>query len=62
MSMQPTTIAAHSWRNLRCLRVLRALGLSAVLYSQLVPFSHWAVSALTIDDHSRAGEAVAFFL
>ena len=63
MSMQPTTIAAHSWRNLRWLAsTAAALGLWAVLYSQLVPFSHWAVSALTIDDHSRAGEAVAFFL
>ena len=63
MSMQPTTIAAHSWRNLRWLAsTAAALGLWAVLYSQLVPFSHWAVSALTIDDHSRAGEALAFFL
>jgi uncharacterized membrane protein YraQ (UPF0718 family) len=63
MSMQPTTIAAPSWRNLRWLAsTAAALGLWAVLYSQLVPFSHWAVSALTIDDHSRTGEAVAFFL
>ena len=63
MSMQPTTISAHSWRNLRWLAsTAAALGLWAVLYSQLVPFSHWAVSALAIDDHSRAGEAFAFFL
>ncbi len=63
MSMQPTTIAAPAWRNFRWLAgVVAALGLWAALYSQLVPFSQWAVSTLPIDVHSRTGEALAFFL
>lgn len=38
------------------------IALWAVLYSQLVPFSEWAVSLLPLDRHTRLGEAVAFFL
>jgi uncharacterized membrane protein YraQ (UPF0718 family) len=33
----------------------------ALLYSQLVPFSEWAASALPLERHSRAGEVLAFF-
>jgi uncharacterized protein len=63
MSLQPTVNAARSWRDARLLAsVTAALGLWAALYSQLVPFSEWAVSALSIDAHSRTGEAIAFFL
>ncbi|MFN6954857.1 MAG: permease [Acetobacteraceae bacterium] len=38
------------------------LGLWALLYSQLVPFSEWAVSLLPIERQSHLGEAIAFFL
>jgi uncharacterized membrane protein YraQ (UPF0718 family) len=63
MSIHPTALAPPSWRNTRWLAgVAAALGLWAALYSQLAPFSQWAVSALSIDSHSRTGEAVAFFL
>jgi uncharacterized membrane protein YraQ (UPF0718 family) len=41
---------------------LAALLIWAGLYSQLVPFSQWAVSELPVQQHSRMGEAVAFFL
>ena len=41
---------------------LAALVVWAALYSQLVPFSQWAVSALPVDPQSRMGEAIAFFL
>ncbi len=41
---------------------LAALVVWAALYSQLVPFSQWAVSALRVDPQSRRGEAIAFFL
>jgi len=34
----------------------------ALLYSQLIPFSEWAVSRLPLERHTRLGEAVAFFL
>ncbi len=34
----------------------------ALLYSQLVPFSEWAVSLLPLERHSHLGEAIAFFL
>jgi uncharacterized protein len=39
-----------------------ALLVWAVLYSQLVPFSEWAVSLLPQERHSPAGEVLAFFL
>ena len=42
--------------------IAAALAVWAALYSQLVPFSQWAVSALPVDHHSRIGEAIAFFL
>ncbi|MGK7868613.1 permease [Falsiroseomonas sp. E2-1-a20] len=41
---------------------LAALLAWAALYSQLVPFSDWAVSLLPIERHSHLGESVAFFL
>jgi uncharacterized protein len=63
MSIQPTSVITTPWRNVRWLfSVAAALGLWTALYSQLVPFSRWAVATLPIDDRSRAGEAVAFFL
>ncbi|MBJ7532911.1 permease [Rhodomicrobium vannielii ATCC 17100] len=50
-------------RNLRWLAgVVAALAIWVGLYSQLNPFSEWAVSALSIDAHSRAGDAIGFFL
>ena len=39
-----------------------ALLVWGLLYSQLIPFSEWAVSLLPIDRHSRTGETVVFFL
>jgi hypothetical protein len=39
-----------------------ALLVWVVLYSQLIPFSEWAVSQLPVDRHSRTGETVVFFL
>ena len=64
MSLQPTAEAATlPWRNIRWLAgVLASLGVWAGLYSQLVPFSQWAASALPVDANSRTGEAVAFFV
>lgn len=41
---------------------LAALVVWAALYSQLVPFSEWAVSALPIDRKSHLGDAVQFFV
>ncbi|MBR0682662.1 permease [Roseomonas eburnea] len=38
------------------------LALWALLYSQLVPFSEWAVSLLPVERQSHLGEAIAFFL
>ena len=58
----PAAVAPVSRRNTKWLAsVAAALGLWAALYSQLVPFSQWAVGALSIDPHSRIGEAIAFF-
>jgi uncharacterized membrane protein YraQ (UPF0718 family) len=62
MNVQPTSVIITPWRNVRWLfSVAAALGLWTAFYSQLVPFSRWAVAMLSIDDRSRAGEAVAFF-
>jgi uncharacterized membrane protein YraQ (UPF0718 family) len=41
---------------------LGALAAWAALYSALVPFSEWAVSLLPVEQHSRLGDAVAFFV
>jgi hypothetical protein len=58
----PAAVAPQSWRNTKWFAsVAAALGLWAALYSQLAPFSQWAVRALSIDAHSRIGEAIAFF-
>ncbi len=42
--------------------VVVALVVWALLYSQLVPFSDWAVSLLPVDRKSHLGEAIAFFI
>lgn len=42
--------------------VAAALVLWVALYSQLVPFSEWVVSALPIERQSHLGEAIAFFV
>ena len=42
--------------------VAGALLVWALLYSQLVPFSDWAVSLLPVDRKSHLGEAIAFFI
>ncbi len=39
-----------------------ALGLWALLYSQLVPFSEWMVSLLPVERKSHLGEAIQFFV
>jgi uncharacterized membrane protein YraQ (UPF0718 family) len=39
-----------------------ALVVWTLLYSQLVPFSEWAVSVLPLEPNSRTGEAVRFFI
>jgi len=39
-----------------------ALALWIVLYRQLIPFSNWAVSMLSVDRGSPLGEALAFFI
>ena len=41
---------------------LAGLAVWALLYSQLVPFSEWAVSLLPIDPASHLGQSVTFFL
>lgn len=41
---------------------LAGLAVWAALYSQLVPFSEWAVSLLPIDPASHLGQSVTFFL
>lgn len=41
---------------------LAALLVWAALYSQLVPFSEWAVSLLPVDPASHLGQSVTFFL
>jgi uncharacterized membrane protein YraQ (UPF0718 family) len=63
MTVHPSAaVAPQSWRNTKWFAsVAAALGLWAALYSQLAPFSQWAVRALSIDAHSRIGEAIAFF-
>jgi uncharacterized protein len=38
------------------------LALWIVLYSQLVPFSHWVVSLFPVERESHLGEAIAFFV
>ena len=42
--------------------VAGALLVWALLYSQLVPFSDWAVSLLPVERNSHLGEAIAFFI
>lgn len=39
-----------------------ALAAWALLYSQLVPFSNWAVSLLPVDPASHLGQAITFFI
>jgi uncharacterized protein len=57
------TTATRNNRNAKWFAgTLGALVVWVLLYSQLVPFSEWAVSLLTVDRHSRIGEAIAFFL
>jgi uncharacterized membrane protein YraQ (UPF0718 family) len=41
---------------------LAGLAVWAALYSQLIPFSEWAVSLLPIDPASHLGQSVTFFL
>ncbi len=41
---------------------LVGLAVWAALYSQLVPFSDWAVSLLPVDPASHLGQSIAFFL
>lgn len=41
---------------------MAALVIWAALYSQLIPFSDWAVSLLPIDPASHLGQSVTFFL
>lgn len=41
---------------------LAALVVWAALYSQLIPFSEWAVSLLPVDPASHLGQAITFFL
>jgi uncharacterized membrane protein YraQ (UPF0718 family) len=41
---------------------LAALLVWAALYSQLIPFSEWAVSLLPVERRSHLGESLAFFL
>jgi uncharacterized protein len=55
---QPDTSSKARWPG----GAVAALLIWALLYSQLVPFSEWAVSLLPAERHSRTGEAVAFFL
>ena len=63
MTVSSAQAARIPWRHVRWLSAsLAALAVWAALYSQLVPFSHWALSALPVDPQSRSGEAIAFFL
>ncbi len=65
MSLQPALRGAPSVQGRAVpwlAGTLAALAIWAGLYSQLVPFSQWAVSALPVQQHSRMGEAAAFFL
>lgn len=41
---------------------LAALLVWAALYSQLIPFSDWAVSLLPVDPASHLGQSLTFFL
>lgn len=57
------TTATRSSRNAKWFAGAAAvLVVWALLYSQLLPFSEWAVSLAPIERHSRMGEAIAFFL
>ncbi len=55
------TTAAKESRSLWIGGLLFSLGLWALLYSQLKPFSAWVVSLLSVDQSSPLGEGLAFF-
>jgi uncharacterized membrane protein YraQ (UPF0718 family) len=65
MSLQPALQRASSVHGRTALWLagtFAALAIWAGLYSQLIPFSQWVVSALPAGQDTRIGEAAAFFV